>query len=84
MVQTCQDDTSTELSGPGEPGLTMRMVEKGIQQHKILCTSCICLNRHVSHAAKNRERFGDIITDTKHVTMNNPQRTPSTFRNIHS
>ena len=29
MVQTCQDDTSTELSGPGEPGLTMRMVEKG-------------------------------------------------------
>ena len=32
MGQTCQDDT-TELSRPGEPGLTTRMVEKGIQQH---------------------------------------------------
>ena len=31
MGQTCQDDTRTELSRPGEPGLT-RMVKKGIQQ----------------------------------------------------
>ena len=32
MGQTCQDDTRTELSRPGEPGLTTRIVEKGIQQ----------------------------------------------------
>ena len=32
MGQTRQDDTRTELSRPGEPGLTTRMVEKGIQQ----------------------------------------------------
>ena len=34
MGQTCQDDTRTELSRPGEPGLTTRMVEKGIQQQQ--------------------------------------------------
>ena len=33
MGQTCQDDTRTELSRPGEHGLTTRIVEKGIQQH---------------------------------------------------
>ena len=32
MGQTRQDDTRTELSRPGEPGLTTRMAEKGIQQ----------------------------------------------------
>ena len=32
MGQTCQDDTRTELSRPGEPDLTTRMVEKDIQQ----------------------------------------------------
>ena len=32
MGQTRQDDTRIELSRPGEPGLTTRMVEKGIQQ----------------------------------------------------
>ena len=32
MGQTRQDDTRTELSRPGEPGLTTRIVEKGIQQ----------------------------------------------------
>ena len=35
MGQTYQDDTSTELSRPGKPGLTTRMVEKGIQQTNI-------------------------------------------------
>ena len=34
MGQTRQDNTRTELSRPGEPGLTMRMVEKGIQQQQ--------------------------------------------------
>ena len=34
MGQTRQDDTRTELSRPGEPGLTTRMVEKGIQQQQ--------------------------------------------------
>ena len=32
MGQTRQNDMRTELSRPGEPGLTTRMVEKGIQQ----------------------------------------------------
>ena len=36
MEQTCQGDTRTELSKPGEPGITMSMVEKGIQQHSSL------------------------------------------------
>ena len=36
MGQTGQDDTRTELSRPGEPGLTTRMVEKGIQQQRPL------------------------------------------------
>ena len=31
MAQICQDDTRIELSRPGEPGLTTRMVEKCIQ-----------------------------------------------------
>ena len=36
MGQTCQDDTRTEISRPGKPGLTRKMVEKGIQeQHDI-------------------------------------------------
>ena len=30
--KTCQDDTRIELSRPGEPGLTTRMVENSIQQ----------------------------------------------------
>ena len=30
--QPLHNDTRTELSRPGEPGLTTRMVEKGIQQ----------------------------------------------------
>ena len=34
MGQTRKDDTRTELSRPGEPGLTTRMVEKGIQQQQ--------------------------------------------------
>ena len=34
MGQTRQDDMRTELSRPGEPGLTTRMVEKGIQQQQ--------------------------------------------------
>ena len=34
MEQTCQDDTRTELSRPGEHELTMRMVEKGKQQQQ--------------------------------------------------
>ena len=33
MGQTRQEDTRTELSRPGEPGLTTRIVEKGIQHH---------------------------------------------------
>ena len=34
MGQTRQDDTKTELSRPGEPGLTAKMVEKSIQQQQ--------------------------------------------------
>ena len=34
MGQTRQDDTRTELSRPGEPGVTTRMVEKDIQQQQ--------------------------------------------------
>ena len=34
MGQIRQDDTRTELSRPGEPGLTTRMVEKCIQQQQ--------------------------------------------------
>ena len=34
MGQTCQDDTRTEPSRPGESGLTTRMVEKNIQQQQ--------------------------------------------------
>ena len=36
MGQSCQDDTRTELSRPGKPGLTTRTVEKNIQQHGCL------------------------------------------------
>ena len=32
MEQTCQDDTRTELSRPGEAGITTRMGENAIQQ----------------------------------------------------
>ena len=35
MGQTHQDDTRTELSKLGEPGLTTRLVEEGIQQQLI-------------------------------------------------
>ena len=47
MGQTCQDDTKTVLSRPGEPGLTTRMVEKGIQQ------------QHTQHEAEgsNKQQF---------------------------
>ena len=33
MEQISQDDIRTEFSKPEEPGITMRMVEKGIQKH---------------------------------------------------
>ena len=39
MGETRQDDTRTELSRPGEPGLTTRMVEKGIQQQQCRLSS---------------------------------------------
>ena len=42
MGQTRQDDTRTELSRPGEPGLTTRMVEKGIQQQQHVCNLSYC------------------------------------------
>ena len=53
MGQIRQDDTRTELSRPGEPGLTTRMVEKGIHQQQqqfaykenastVQCASVIC------------------------------------------
>ena len=40
MGQTRQDDMRTELSSPGEPGLTTRMVEKGKQQLRKDTTRC--------------------------------------------
>ena len=40
MGQTCQDDTIAAHFRPGEPGLTTRMVENGIQQqHKSRITT---------------------------------------------
>ena len=44
MGQTRQYDTRTELSRPGEPGLTTRMVEKGIQQQQP-----VTLRAHTGH-----------------------------------
>ena len=41
MGQTRQNDTRTELSRPGERGLTTRMGERGIQQHLCFITPFI-------------------------------------------
>ena len=47
MGQTCQDDTRTELSRPGEPGLMTRMVEKDIQQqHHMRLSKMSAENSH--------------------------------------
>ena len=40
MGQTWQDDARSQLSRPGEPGLTTTMVEKGMQQQQL--PSCPC------------------------------------------
>ena len=46
MGQDSQDDTGTEVSGTGQPGLVdERMVEEGIQQqrleHKLMLRFCV-------------------------------------------
>ena len=47
MGQTRQDDTRTELSRPREPGLTTRMVEKGIQQQHVSPSIYVCPSTYV-------------------------------------
>ena len=65
MGQTCQDDTRTELSKPGEPGLTTMMVEKGIQIASIA--------QLVSTLDFNFERAveGSILTAGKRLSLKN-------------
>ena len=52
MGQTRQDDTRTELSRPGEPGLTTRIVEKGIQK------------QHVAERISSRNNIFKALVDT--------------------
>ena len=47
MGQTRHDDTRTELSRPGEPGLTTRMVEKGIQHQQQVASWRMLTSSHM-------------------------------------
>ena len=70
MGQTCQDDTRTELSRPGEPALTTRMVEKGIEQQQLRIYGSTTFSKSFHgrrNQAQNQARMVSLWTGRFHI-----------------